>query len=896
MGGLALLAPVLEWGLGRNAGYPLAAGFLAVAALLGVATPRVLTGEDVAASWPWLPGLGVSFSLRFDGLSALFCLLVLGVGALIMAYCPRYLPHGGRHGMIYFLLTLFGGAMLGLVLASDLVLLVVFWEMTTVISFFLIGTTGTTGAKPAVRALLVTGTGGLALLAAVVLLSVTVGSTDLDAVLAAREQVLGSALAPVIAGLIILAAFTKSGQVPFQFWLSGAMVAITPVSAYLHAATMVKAGIYLLLRFSTIYALRPGWTFVLVGVGLVTAVIGAAQALREHDLKALLAYSTVSQLGLLTAAIGVGTTVALAAAILHTFAHALFKATLFMLVGVIDREAGSRDIRRLSGLMRVMPVTAILTGVAGLSMAGVAPLIGFVSKESLFQGFASLGVAPGAGVLAAALAVTASALTFAYGARIFYGAFAGPTRQRLYEPSWLFLAPAAVAAAASVVLGPGVAVLNPLMRRAILDVEPWAQPPNFSLWHGWSPELLLSAVTITCGLGLFVARDRVDRVLARLPRLGGEALFDRCYGAVLRFGAVVGRPDHRDSVGVFVARPVAAVVLLAAAGAVAVSAALPVSGVVAGGAAGWVVVALLLGAAAAVARMSSTVGAVALLGAIGMLMTVWFLLAGAPDVALTLLLVEVLTAVVAAFVLRGLPPRFPVGTLRGALGAAGLALVAGVAAAAGTLALAGPRGLSPVGQFYVDNAAPLTGGRNVVNTVLVDFRGLDTLGEISVLAAAGLGLLLLLPSQRWGALPAPYGRLLGPAYRVLAPTTLTLSAYLLLSGHNTPGGGFIAALVAGAAAMLGLLSRVRGDVRTGWPPPSEPLLSGGLTVSVLVGLAAMIAGKAFLTPAKATVSLPLLGPVSLSTSLLFDVGVYLLVLGVMAAAVDRLGTDPADRR
>jgi multicomponent Na+:H+ antiporter subunit A len=531
-------------------------------------------------------------------------------------------------------------------------------------------------------------------------------------------------------------------------------------------------------------------------------------------------------------------------------------------------------------------------------MAGVAPLIGFVSKESLFQGFASLRVAPGAGALAAALAVTASALTFAYGVRIFYGAFAGPTRQRrLYEPSWLFLAPAAVAAAASVVLGPGVEVLNPLMRRAILDVEPWAQPPYFSLWHGWSPELLLSAVTITCGLGLFAARDRVDRALARMPRLGGEALFDRCYGAVLRFGAVVGRPDHRDSVGVFVARPVAAVVLLAAVGAVAVSAVLPVAGVEEGSAPSWVVVALLLGAAAAVARMSSAVGAVALLGAIGMLMTVWFLLAGAPDVALTLLLVEVLTAVAAAFVLRGLPPRFPAGARQAVLRAAGLALVAGVAAAAGTLALAGPRRLSPAGEFYVDNAQPLTGGRNVVNTILVDFRGLDTLGEISVVAAAGLGLLLLLPPQRWGAaLPAPYGRLLAPAYRVLAPTILALSAYLLLRGHNTPGGGFIAALVAGAAAVFGVLARVRGDARAGWWPHSKPLLSSGLTVSVLVGLAAMVAGRAFLSPARATLSLPLLGTVSLSTSLLFDLGVYLLVLGVMVAVVDRLGTDPADRR
>ncbi|MDG9702829.1 hydrogen gas-evolving membrane-bound hydrogenase subunit E [Streptomyces sp. DH37] len=885
MGGLALLAPVLDRRLGRDTGYALAVGFLGVAALLAPAASTALDDGAVTFSRTWIDSLGVSFTLRMDGLATLFCVLVLGVGALIMAYCPRYLRAGEAHGRTYLLLTLFGGAMLGLVLAGDLLLLFVFWEVTTVTSFFLIGTGGPKAAKPAVRALLVTGMGGLALLAALVLLGIAAGSTDLADVLAAREEVLDSPLSPAIATLLVLAAFTKSAQVPFQFWLPGAMAAITPVSAYLHAATMVKAGIYLLLRFSALYSGQTGWVIALMGVGLLTAVLGAAQALREHDLKALLAYSTVSQLGLLVAAIGVGTTVALAAAILHTFAHALFKATLFMIVGVIDRQAGSRDIRELSGLMRVMPVTATMAGLAGLSMAGVPPLIGFVSKESLFQGFVSADVFPGAGVVAGALAVTASVLTFAYGMRIFYGAFAGPLRQRLHEPSWAFVAPAAVAAAAGAVLGPGVEVLDPLMRQAVLDAEPWAVPPYFVFWHGFSPELLLSAVTIVSGLALFSARERVDRMLRRLPRPDGAAVFDRVYSTVLDAGAAVGRPDHSDSAAAFLARPLAGLVALGCAGVFAAGG----PGIRAGapsGALDWGVLVLLAAAVAALVRTGSALAAVALLGAVGLTVAVWFLLAGAPDVALTLLLVEVLTAMAAAFVLSDLSPRFPRPGGGGALAAA-LAGLVGLVAVLGTLALTGRRDLSPAGAYFLRAAEPETGGRNVVNTILVDFRGLDTLGEASVLAAAALGLLLLLPGPPPGAAggrpEAPYGRLLAPARRLLVPGIAALSAYLFLRGHNQPGGGFSAALVAGAAVAFGHLAGRTGTRGARFLRP-RPLLAAGLLLGAAVGLAAMALGDPFLTPF--TVPVPGGG---LSSALLFDAAVYLMVLGLVVALVDRLG-------
>ncbi|WP_198653488.1 hydrogen gas-evolving membrane-bound hydrogenase subunit E [Actinocorallia populi] len=892
MGGLTLAAPPVSRRLGRDAGYVLAAGFAAVALVLSTASSTVLAGGVVSVSWSWIPSLGVSFTLRMDGLSALFCVLILGVGALIMAYSARYLPEGGPHGAVYCLITAFGGSMLGLVLAGDLVLLYVFWELTTVVSFLLIGMSGGKGTRPAARALLVTGAGGLALLGAVVLLVAVVGSSDLTAVLGAREEVAASPLGPAIAALVIMAAFTKSGQVPFHFWLPGAMVAITPVSAYLHAATMVKAGIYLLMRFSTLFAGEPGWTLVLMGSGLLTALLASVWALLERDLKALLAYSTVSQLGLLTASIGVGTSVALAAAVLHTFAHALFKATLFMLVGVIDREAGNRDIHQLSGLMRVMPVTAALTGLAGLSLAGVIPMIGFVSKESLFQGFTGARVVPGAGAVAGVLAVVISALTFAYAMRICYGVFAGPTLQpRLREPSWSFLAPAAVAAVAGLVLGPAVTVLNPLVRQASLDIEPWAEPPLFVFWHGFSIELFMSAATIGLGLVLFLTRDRVDRVLRRSSSLEGGEQFDRGYGALLKAGSAVAASTHRDSAAPFLARPVAGVVLLGGVGVVTYAGwggARPPSGP-----ADWIVLALVAMVVAGLVTARSVLGTVVLGGTVGLLMTVWFLRAGAVDVALTLLLAEIMTAIVAAFVLGREPRSLPRTGRRGALAAGGLAVLAGATAAAGTAALTGRREISEAGAFFLRAAEPETGGHNVVNTVLVDFRGFDTLGEISVLAVVALGLSSVRAGRmRSGSRAEPYrSPVLTPAYRVLAPFIGVLSGYLFLRGHQEPGGGFIAALVSGILVAFGVLIG-RVGAAAGTVRPGAAWLPGwGLAVAVAAGLAAAVAGRAFLTPLKASWSVPLLGVLEFSSSLLFDFGVYLVVLGLMVTAVIRLGAE-----
>ncbi len=892
---LALAAPLLHRRLGRDTGYLLAAGFAGVGGLLATGAPTVLDGGAVTASWTWLPSLQVSFALRLDGLAGLFCLIVLGVGVLVMAYSARYMGDSSRNGVVYGLLTLFAGAMLGLVLAADVVLLYVFWELTTVCSFVLIGTAGQVAVKPGRRALLITAAGGLALLLAIIMLSVVVGTTDLTTILAERDQVLASPLAWPIGALIATAAFTKSAQFPLHSWLPGAMVAMTPVSAYLHAATMVKAGIYLLMRTTPLFADQPAWSALLVTVGLTTAVAGAFMALREHDLKAILAQSTVSQLGLLIAVIGVGTPTALAAAMLHTFAHALFKATLFMLVGIIDKETGSRDIRELSGLRRVMPVTAGVTALAALSMAGVPPMLGFVSKEYLFQGLLQADFAPWAGPVAGALGVTASALTFAYGMRIVHGAFGGPTRQPdLYEPSPAFLAPAAIPALVGLALGPGIDLLNPVVTRAAADVVYVGAVPEFSFWHGLSPEVLMSAITIAVGTGLFLRRDPVDRALQRMPLPDGAAVFDRTHDSVLALGTAVGRPDRSTTLAGHLARPLVALVVLGAVGTAAVGG-LPPRGST-DAPLDWPVLVLLALAVAGTVLTRSLLAALGLVGVVGLVVAAWFLLAGAVDVALTLLLVEVLTAVVAVLVLRSLPLRVgSAGRSRTAL-AAGLGVAAGIAAAVATFALTGRRGLSEAGAWFLQSAEPETGGTNVVNTILVDFRGMDTLGEAIVLGAAAVGLLVLLdrePTRRSpGGAPArpaqtDGGIVLQVASRVLIPGMAALSVYLLWRGHDEPGGGFIAALVGGTAVGLHqVASGFRALPRLLRP---EPLVGVGLLVALGTGTAAALQGDPFLTP----FGIPVLGAVGIGSALLFDVGVYLLVLALLVAAFDRLGAGAA---
>ncbi len=897
----AALAPFLERWLGRNAGWPLAAVFLVLAGVVAAAGPRVVHDQPVLVRWPWLPTLNVEFALRLDGLSLLFALLVLGVGALIMAYCTRYFSRG-THAGLYLLLALFAASMLGLVLADDLVLLFLFWELTSVCSFFLIGNAGLAAAAPARRALLVTILGGMGLLAVVVLVAVTAGTTRISVLLREFDWAGNPTFTVLVALLLIFAGFTKSAQVPFHFWLPDAMAASTPVSAYLHAATMVKAGVYLFMRFSPAFAGETVWTVTLITGGLVTAIVGATLALKQLDLKALLAYSTVSQLGFLTALVGVGTPEALGAAALHTLAHALFKATLFMLVGIIDREAGSRDVRKLNGLWRVMPVTATLMGLAAMSLAGIPPALGFVSKEKIYAAFTDFDGPGWLGWFLTAMAVLAAILTFAYGVRLLHGAFGGPTVQRgLVEPSWPFRIPAAVPALAGIALGAAVSTLSPLVEQVVLDTRLVRGDPHLKLWPGLSPELLMSVVTIALGMALFRARVSVDRWLQRrqLP-FNGVEVFDRCNAALARAGSGVSALTRGFSPVVHLTPIIVTLLALGAAG-LWWDVPLPPRLPEAARFDDWIVVVVLAAAVLAVATTRSRLGAIGLLGVTGFVVAVWFLMLGAPDLALTQMLIEFLTVAVAVLVLSRLPARFsPTGRLRAGASAV-VAVVAGAGATVLALAFTGRRGTSEVRDYLIGAAEADTGGTNVVNTILVDYRALDTLGEVTVLVAVAIGIAAL--TERTPMLPGRLRSVQLPGYspienradnaivltvfgRILAPVIVALSLYMLLRGHSAPGGGFIAALVASAGLALGYVASPQPDrVSSNWP--SLGLVTAGLAIAALDGVVGLVGGS-YLHPFHGQVEvlgLTLKG----ATSLIFDVGVYLIVVGVVVTALHRMG-------
>ena len=734
--------------LRRDTGYVLAAAFAASAAAFAIQTGDVAGGRALEWSASWVPSLGLRFSLVLDGLALLFALIILGVGAAVMAYSARYFKPEDDTGRIYALLTAFAASMLGLVLAGDVILMYVFWELTSITSFFLIGGGGR-GAAEARRAFLVTGLGGLSLLAGVLLMASVAGSTEISEMIAGATAITNSAAAPWIVVLLLIGAFTKSAQVPFHFWLPGAMVAPTPVSTYLHAATMVKAGLYLLARFTPVFGGEPLWFYPIVFVGLTTALTGAVLALKQHDLKALLAYSTVSQLGWLTALIGIGTFGAITAASVHLAAHALYKATLFMITGIIDREAGSRDIRELSGLYRAMPITAATMGVAALSMAGFPPLLGFISKEESFTAF--LG-APGAEWLApavAGVAVVAASVTFAYGARIFDEAFTGPLRQPLYEPRISFLWPAAVTAFAGLGFGIASRAIDGLALRAATEAAP--VPPeigHIALWHGFTPALGMSLLTILGGTLLFAARAPVGGRLARVRlRSPGAVAFDRIHDLMVASGKKAAAP-FLSSVPAVQFAWIFAALAAAGAGAAAFGPALPEEAPPPSEVADWFVVVLLMVVCVGIARARARLAAVALLGLTGFLVTVFYVLLGAPDLALTQVLVETLTVALVVLVFRRLPREFhPVARLRRRF-AAIVAVAAGAAAFAGSYTLLGRREASEVGEYLLRAGPEDAGGNNVVNTILVDFRALDTFGEITVLSMAAVGVYVLVLHTR----------------------------------------------------------------------------------------------------------------------------------------------------
>ncbi|MEI4272459.1 Na+/H+ antiporter subunit A [Klenkia sp. LSe6-5] len=929
----AVLAPVLVRWWGRSAFYPLALVPAAGFAWLGAQLATVLDGGTVDERTTWIPALDLAVTLRLDALALTIAALVTGVGALVFVYCARYFePDDEGLGRFAGVLMAFAGSMLGLVVADDMLLLYVFWELTTVFSFLLIGGSGAkvAGRRAAQQALVVTTAGGLAMLVGLVMVGQASGSYLLSEVVANP----GSGPQVTVGILLVLAgAVTKSAMVPFHFWLPAAMEAPTPTSAYLHAAAMVKAGIYLVARLAPGFADTPGWRPVVIGLGLATMLLGGYRSLRQYDLKLLLAFGTVSQLGFLMVLVGTGSREAAAAGIAMLLAHGLFKSTLFLVAGVVDHTCGTRDLRDINGLGRRVPVLAVAAVLAGASMAGLPPLLGFVGKEAAFTAYLDGGLADPTWAWVTLLGlVLGSVLTVAYTARFLWGAFGSggavrrvdpvrPAPEHLHRPGPAFLAAPVVLALLGLLAGPFSALLEPLAAR-YADTLPLVaeEAEELKLWHGWQPALLLSVVTLGGGLALFAARDLVARLQRRvaLDPSADEGYWHAMRG-LDRVAQTATRATQRGSLPTYLG--IILLVVVALPGSVLLFRApwpdelrlwdTPVQALVG---------VVVLGAAALAVRIRQRLSAVLVVGVTGYGVGLLFALHGAPDLALTQFLVETLTLVTFVLVLRKLPKDISDRHRRAERSARGLLAVAVglVMGGVGVVAL-GARTATPVSVDFPEQAYEFGGGENIVNVTLVDIRAWDTLLEVSLLVVVATGVASLVflrertgsvarasgaptpsvaarraPRDRWlvaSATLSPQRRsvILEVVTRVLFHTIVLLSLYLLFSGHNAPGGGFAGGLVAGLALVLRYLAGGRYELGEAAPVDPGKLLGGGLLLAGGTGIAGLVLGVDALQTTILEWTVPVLGDVKLVTSLFFDTGVYLIVVGLVLDVLRSLG-------
>jgi len=906
---MSIAAP-LAGRMGERAGWLLALAPLAAFAHFLLQMPLVAGGGVVVQTLAWVPALDVGLTLRLDGLSLLFALLITGIGTLIVLYAGAYLSDHHHLGRFHAYLLGFMAAMLGLVLADDMIAMFVFWELTSVTSFLLIAFQHDKPAsrRAALQALLITGGGGLALLAGLILLGNVGGSWQFSAL--SGGAIAGHALYPAILALVLIGAFTKSAQLPFHLWLPNAMAAPTPVSAYLHSATMVKAGVYLLARLNPALGGSPSWSTILITVGAATALVGAVLAIRQTDLKRVLAYTTVTVLGQLTMLLGTNTHYGLQAFAIYLVAHAFYKAALFMAVGAIDHATGTRQIALLGGLIRHMPLTGFAVALAAFSNAGLPPFFGFIAKEFKYAGLIELGVA---GWITTAVMILTNALLLTAAGLVFVRAFLG--REGCYPhpphevslPMWI--GPMLLAIGGFVFGAFNNLAEVWLIDAAVQAVSRTAVPVHLYLWGGFTPALVASLLTVALGVLFYLQRTRLRRRLSLwrvLWRVSGDMIWDRLLKRIFAFATRVADHFQHGSLRQHISWLVLAIAGFALIGIVASTADELVwpeltSPLNLAAALGCV---LAVAGAAAAATMPGRVALVATLGASGLGMAMIFLASRAPDVAITQLMVETLTVIFLALVLRRLPPTRLVGSRKPAarrFHALVAVVLGGVVTAMMLMTVSQPLP-GDIARWYLDNSLPGGKGANVVNVILVDFRALDTLGEILVVGLAGLAAASLLGGGRnthaagtAGGSSARHGQgaregsadfgsvLLRQAILPLSGLLAVVSLVLLWRGHNLPGGGFIGGLVAASATVLLALAfgveRARAVLRV----PPVAMLAIGLAVAAAAGVVGLVQGEAFLTG-----NWVFPGGLALGTPLLFDVGVFLTVLGAVLHMLLRL--------
>jgi multicomponent K+:H+ antiporter subunit A len=913
--GLPVLAAVSGNGRRAVAG---AAGLVmlgGVAILLAMA-PAVLSGDTILVWQPWLSAWGFDLSLRLDGLGFLFATLIYGIGALIILYAYYYMPENDR--LVRFLGTLlaFAGGMLGVVLSENLLLLLFFWEVTSLTSFLLIAYKHQYhDSRIAARmALAVTGGGGLALLAGILLLGRIAGSFELSVVLDRGDLIRAHALYTPALLLLLLGAFTKSAQFPFHFWLPNAMAAPTPVSAYLHSATMVKAGVFLLARLYPALSGTELWFYLVTGTGAITLLMGAYLALLKHDFKGLLAYSTISHLGLITMLFGMDTRTSAVAAIFHIINHAIFKASLFMVAGVIDRQCGTRDMRRINGLARYMPVTATLGILAAGAMAGVPFLNGFLSKEMFFTETLAAGTDVGlAAWVLPAVAMLAGILAVGYSARFVHDVFFNGEPVDLPRtptpPPRIMRLPMEILVALVVLVGvaPQLVVADMLTAAAASVLQAPPPPIKLAVWHGFNLPLVMSIAALGGGLFYYWKRDRLFTLHERYAlEISSPVAFERVYRGMAAGArallAIMDRQTLRQNVGLFLtsalvigawafmtAPPMASGARLI--GPLGLSAPDPL--VLFGAAV------LGFGAVGATLLHRRRLAAVILASVAGLVVSLTFVRFGAPDLALTQLSVELATILLLLLALRFLPQEAERETGRTARFRDG-ALAAGSGLACGLLALAMlTRPFETISGYHVEKAKPEGGGTNVVNVILVDFRGFDTLGEIAVLAMAALGVHALLEGLALPrrTAPAPGGDRIAPvmfqtAMQPLLSLALAVSVYIFLRGHNMPGGGFIAGLLAALAIVLQHLAGGIAFASERLRIDAVRVMGAGLLIAAGTGLASIVLGFPFLTSTTVYLDWTPIDLVGLSSAAIFDLGIFLVVLGALLQVLVGLGRIP----
>ncbi len=879
---------------------------------------NVFNGKTIIQTWPWLTQVGIDFSFRLDALGLLFSLLITGIGTLIYIYAYYYLSPKNSLSKLYVLLMLFMAAMLGISLSNNLILLLIFWELTSISSFLLVGYWSNYDAaqRGSRMALTITGMGGLCMLGGFVLLAQITGTYQIDQILTMSSQIQQHSLFVPTLLLILMGAFTKSAQFPFHFWLPNAMAAPTPVSAYLHSATMVKAGIFLLARLLPIFAGATLYHNLVTFIGLFTLCMAAFFAIFKEDLKGLLAYSTISHLGLIVCLLGIGSPLAVAAAIFHIINHATFKAALFMIAGIIDHESGTRDLRKLSGLWQLLPFTATLTMITAASMAGVPLTNGFLSKEMFFTELLANLTGP-VMIVSAIIATFAGIFAVAYSVRLVHGVFFdGPLGKEIpnkeaHEPPFGMRAPATLLAALCILVGlfPALLVEHIVNSTARASIQnPAFEGTHLAIWHGLNAPLLMSVIALLGGLIFYFALAKGGKLRRIdldpfLGRLQGKVLFDLFLKYLLlssrkfrRFTengklqsyvlwilifsvAIVIVPFWLQGIGTgsreLVHAPVIAIVL-------------------------W----LLLFSACWMMLWfhHERIKAVLISGAVGLVVTMVFICFSAPDLALTQITVDVVTTVLLLMSLSLLPQLTPYESSvsrrwRDAL----IAIIVGLGIAWISWLIM-TRDHNSISWFFIQQSIPLGGGTNVVNVILVDFRGFDTFGEITVLGIAAIGTLCMMDGMRAHGTTITQGLTyrFNPSplmFRItsswILPLALVVSLYIFLRGHNLPGGGFIAGLITSLALVIQYiaLGQDRAEQLIGAKSGRlyEVWIGIGLTIAGLTGIAAWLWGRPFLTSAHIYVSPPILGEMHLASAALFDTGVYITVVGATMLMISVLG-------